>query len=336
VRVPVRLVAAALGAILGAVAIFLYLDSSPVQRSSGERVFSISKGENLTRIADRLQREGLIRFAPLLRLVSRARGTEGAFKAGYYRVPAGSTTTAIHRLLVSGAETLEKITIPEGWTSRKIALLLESRGICSAADFMAAARSPELAARLGVPAQSLEGYLFPDTYFLPEGFPADALAELMVKNFFENLSAIAPQWTALSPRKLADTVILASIVEREYRIDAEAPLITSVFENRLAANMGLESCATLEYIITEIQLKAHPEYISLEDERLDSPYNTYKWAGLPPGPISEPGRIALEAAFHPAHTDYMYFVLRDPDSGRHYFSRDLREHIQAKFLYLKK
>jgi UPF0755 protein len=129
---------------------------------------------------------------------------------------------------------------------------------------------------------------------------------------------------------------MASIVEREYRADDEAPLIASVFYNRLKRNIGLESCATLEYIITEIQQKAHPEYITLEDEKIDSPYNTYKWAGLPPGPISNPGRIALEAAFHPARTGYLYFVLRDQQAGRHFFSRDLSEHNQAKYLYLKK
>jgi UPF0755 protein len=109
-----------------------------------------------------------------------------------------------------------------------------------------------------------------------------------------------------------------------------------VFYNRLKRNIGLESCATLEYIITEIQKKAHPEYITLEDEKVNSPYNTYKWAGLPPGPISNPGRIALEAAFHPALTGYLYFVLRDQQAGRHFFSRDLSEHNQAKYLYLKK
>ena len=131
-------------------------------------------------------------------------------------------------------------------------------------------------------------------------------------------------------------MILASIVEREYRVEEEAPLIASVFTNRLRLGIGLESCATLAYIITEIQHKPHPEYITLEDKGIDSPYNTYKWAGLPPGPIANPGRVALDAAFHPARTDYLYFVLRDPEEGKHYFSRDLDAHNKAKNLYLKK
>ncbi len=330
------MLAAALGAALGAAVFFLYFDSSPVPHTGADRLFSIMKGENLSLIAERLQTEGFIRFAPLLRIISRLKGTEGSFKAGYYRVPAGASASAIHRLLVSGSETLERITIPEGWTARKIAHFLESRGICPAADFLAAANSGALAAKLGVPAESLEGYLFPDTYFLSKPFPPDALAELMVKTFFDNLKAIAPEYSGMDPRALHDRIILASIVEREYRIAEEAPLIASVFLNRLEANIGLESCATLEYIITEIQQKAHPEYITLEDKRIDSPYNTYKWAGLPPGPISGPGRVALDAAFHPARADFLYFVLRDQNTGRHYFSRDLKEHNQAKHLYLKK
>jgi UPF0755 protein len=100
--------------------------------------------------------------------------------------------------------------------------------------------------------------------------------------------------------------------------------------------IGLESCATIAYIITEIQHLPHPEYITIEDKGIDSPYNTYKWAALPPGPIANPGRVALDAAFHPARTNYLYFVLRDGEAGEHYFSRDLDTHNKAKKLYLKK
>ena len=109
-----------------------------------------------------------------------------------------------------------------------------------------------------------------------------------------------------------------------------------MFYNRLRYNIGLESCATLEYIITEILGKEHPDYITAEDKRIDSEYNTYKWAGLPPGPISSPGRVALDAAFHPASSDYFYFVLKDSEKGEHYFSRSLTQHNEAKYQYLKK
>jgi UPF0755 protein len=331
-----RIIAAVLGATAALAAVFLYMNSSPPPRSAGERLFSITKGETLSIIARRLQEGGFIRFAPLMRLLSRMRGTEASFKAGYYRLPSGATTLAVHKLLVYGTETLERITIPEGWTIRKIAQFLETKEICPAEDFIVISNSPTLATKLGIPAQSLEGYLFPDTYLLPKPFPPDTLAEMMVNTFFSRLVEIAPESGQMDRKKIHDKVILASIVEREYRQADEAPLIASVFVNRLALNIGLEENSTLEYIITEIQHKAHPEHITLEDTKIDSPYNTYKWAGLPPGPISDPGGVALDAAFHPAHTDYLYFVLRDPDAGRHYFSRNLQEHNEAKYLYLKK
>ncbi len=331
-----RVLSVAFGMALGAAALLFFLNSSPLSSPTGERWFTILKGQTVSTVAGRLQSEGFIRFAPLLRVVSKIEGTEGSFKAGYYRVPPRASTLEIHRLLVSGAATLERVTVPEGWTVRKIADLLNKRGICPASEFMDAASSPLLARELGVNADGLEGYLFPDTYFMPKPFPARALIEMMVDTFFQNLSAVAPDYSSMEKSRLHDTVILASIVEREYRIAEEAPLIASVFKNRLALNIGLESCATLEYILTEIQAKAHPEYITLEDKKIDSPYNTYKWAGMPPGPISSPGKVALDAAFHPARTDYLYFVLRDQASGKHYFSRDLEEHNEAKHLYLKK
>ncbi len=328
--------AVALGAIASLAIVGAFLNSSPPTMRAGDRLFPIERGESLSRISHDLQDGGFIRFAPLLETVGRLKGTQSSFKAGYYRIPGGSSTLAIHDFLVAGAQNLGKVTIPEGWTSSKIARHLEAEGVCSASDFMAAARSPELLSQFGVPGKSLEGYLFPDTYFVPRPFPAATFVQIMVKTFFDNMGRIAPDWRTMEKPSFREALTVASIVEREYQVAEEAPLIATVFYNRLRRNMGLESCATLEYIITEIQQKAHPEYITIEDEKLDSPYNTYKWAGLPPGPISNPGRAALEAAFHPARTDYLYFVLRDRQSGRHFFSRNLNEHNQAKYLYLKK
>jgi UPF0755 protein len=329
-----------MGIPLGVIACFavtlVSLNSSPARAVAKDALFSIERGENLSEISRQLQAKGFIRFAPLLDVLARVRGTQSGFKAGYYRIPNGSTTFAIHDLLVLGSQKLQKVTIPEGWTAGKIARHLEALGICPVADFLAAVHSPVLLAQFAVTGKTMEGYLFPDTYNLPVPFTGTAMVELMARTFFDTVGRIEPEWKGMDRLAVHDTVIMASIVEREYRADDEAPLIASVFYNRLQRNIGLESCATLEYIITEIQQKAHPEYITLDDEKIDSPYNTYKWAGLPPGPISNPGRIALEAAFHPARTGYLYFVLRDQQAGRHFFSRDLSEHNQAKYLYLKK
>lgn len=325
------------GVLATAAAAAAFLNSAPrAPAERGDRLFVVEKGEPLARIAERLADDGYIRAPAFLRVVARLRRTEGDFKAGWYRIPAGTSALRVHDLLVSGSQSLVKLTIPEGWTISRIAALVEERGVAPAAEVEAAARSAKLAAELSVPAPTLEGFLFPDTYFVPAPFPAETLVRTMVQTFWERLDGIEAGWRSLDRGELLEKVILASIVEREYRAADEAPLIASVFANRLRLGIGLESCATIAYIITEIQHKPHPAYITLEDKGLDSPYNTYRWAGLPPGPISNPGAVALAAAFHPARTDYLYFVLRDAEEGRHYFSRNLDAHNEAKRLYLLK
>ena len=135
---------------------------------------------------------------------------------------------------------------------------------------------------------------------------------------------------------LFQTVTLASIVEREYRVEDEAPLIASVFKNRLRRNIGLYSCATVEYILTEIEGRPHPDRILIEDTKIDNPYNTYKWAGLPPGPISNPGMVALRASSDTPKTNYYFFQIVDPAEGRHVFTTSFEEHIESHSLYTKK
>jgi UPF0755 protein len=336
-RIAPRVAAAVAGILVTAAAAAAFLVSAPpAPAERGDSLFVVEKGETLAHIAERLADDGYLRSPAMLRVLARLRGTESEFKAGWYRIPAGASALRVHDLLVKGSQSLVKLTIPEGWTVSRIAALAEERGISTAAAFEAAAGSATLAADLSVPAKTLEGFLYPDTYFVPAPFPAQMLVRLMVDTFFERLDAIEPGWRSMKAAALFDAVTLASIVEREYRVEGEAPLIASVFTNRLRLGIGLESCATIAYIITEIQHLPHPEYITLEDKSIDSPYNTYKWAGLPPGPIANPGRVALDAAFHPARTDYLYFVLRDPEEGKHYFSKDLDAHNKAKKLYLKK
>ncbi len=315
----------------------IYLNNPPSRVDGHDPgvVLKIRQGESLSEIAKELQRENLIRSALFFKLLCKVKGVDTKIKAGYYKISREKTNIDIIDILTKGKQEEIKITFPEGWTISKIARHLESKGITSASDFKKAAHSKKLVEEFGIPGKSLEGFLYPDTYFFPKEFPAELVAEIMVKNFFKHLKKIEPDYTKLTSRQLYQKIILASIVEREYRIKEEAPIIASVFYNRLRRNIGLESCATLEYIITEIEGKKHPEYITIEDKKLNSDYNTYKWAGLPPGPISNPGKVALDAAFHPAKTDYWYFVLEDRKTGKHYFSKSLEEHNRAKYTYLK-
>ncbi|MCF7938344.1 MAG: endolytic transglycosylase MltG [Spirochaetales bacterium] len=311
-----------------------YLNTAPDLSPVTSQV-KVEKGENLASVAATLEENGIIRSGTLLRLISRWKGTETGIKAGTYRFKEGMTAMEVHDLLLEGDQILQRVTIPEGWTMSRIAAHLAEQRITPANGFLSAARDQDLLDRYGIPAETAEGYLFPDTYFFPKEYEPERVVGKMISTFYENLREIAPESEGFSGDRIHDIVKLASIVEREYRLEKEAPLIASVFKNRLEAGVGLDSCATVEYIITEIQGKDHPKFLTYDDLEIQSDYNTYRYRGLPPGPISNPGKIALEAAIYPADTDYWYFVLKDPESGSHYFSRDLSEHNRAKVVYLK-
>ena len=327
------LIAVAAAAIAGA---GLHLNRPPPGSTAHDvvRPFAIESGESFGAVAQRLHREGVIRSPLVFRVLASARRSETAIQAGHFRLPAGATTGEVLDLLVDASRHLSRVTIPEGWTISRIAAYLEQIGVAGAAEFTAAARSPRLMEELGIAAETAEGYLFPDTYYLPPDYGAEAVVRHMVDNFFARLDAIDPAIRA-DAAQLHATVTLASIVEREYRLPGEAPIIASVFYNRLDGNARLESCATIQYIITELHGEEHPERILHADLEIDSDFNTYRRKGLPPAPIANPGLTALRAALHPAETDYWYFVVRDPATGAHQFSTDLSAHSEAKFLYLK-
>jgi UPF0755 protein len=242
---------------------------------------------------------------------------------------------AIHGVLVSGRQLLSRVTVPEGVTLKKTARILENSGICSVESFLEAASDRDLLAMYRIPGRTMEGYLFPDTYLFPADYPAHRVVQVMADNFFDRIGRIEPGSQNFNPAEINKRVIIASIVEREYRVEKEAPLMAGVFYNRLKIGMALQSCATVEYVITEIQGRPHPELLYTRDTEIPDPYNTYVRPGLPPGPISAPGAAALDAAFHPADCDYLYFRLTNQAQGTHYFSRTLDDHIQAGLLYVK-
>ncbi|MDR1625287.1 MAG: endolytic transglycosylase MltG [Spirochaetia bacterium] len=319
-----------------AAAALAYLDSPPPAAAGGNAAaFTIRRGESLASVARRLEEAGLIRSQAFLVAYSKLRDSETLFQRGSYLVPRGKTARELHDFFLVGSQLLLRVTVPEGWALSRMAALLEERGICGGEDFLAAAGDRRLLDSLGIPADSALGYLFPDTYLFPEDFPADRVVAEMADNFRRKIAEIAPG-SAPGPSVLHERLTLASIIEREYRDPGEAPLMASVFYNRLGVKMALGSCATVEYIITEILKKPHPGFLTYADLEIPSPYNTYQHAGLPPGPICNPGETALKAAFFPAQTDYWYFVLKDPGAGTHFFSRSLREHTTAKVMYLKK
>jgi len=315
---------------------YLYYLSLPVDSQDAEQVaFRIDRGESVARIATRLEQAGLLRSVLPFRAITRLSGTETRIQRGNYALGRDMSAMELHERLISGSQVLTRVTIPEGRTTSQIARILERSEITDADSFRAAASDPELLAELGVPAENAEGYLFPDTYLFPEDYPAELVVGSMVQGFFRTIDRIEPDHRELAAEELHERVILASIVEREYITEEEAPLIASVFYNRLNAGMRLESCATVVYVMTEEEGLAHPDRLFYRDLERQSEYNTYLNSGLPPGPIATPGAVALDAAFNPADSDYWFFVLRGPEAREHHFSRTLQEHNEATVLYLR-
>jgi UPF0755 protein len=299
----------------------------------GALYLEVRRGESAISVGKRLEEAGIIRNRYFWYLLSRVRNDY--IKTGTYRLDLPVSQISLHATLVSGRQLLQRVTIPEGITLKKMARLFEDAGICGAEGFLAAAADQETRDRYRIPGETMEGYLYPDTYLFPLDFPPARVIQTMADTFFNRIAAIDGDYMNLSPGELNRRVIIASIVEREYRVDEEAALMAGVFYNRLEIGMALQSCATVEYVITEIQGRPHPDVLYTRDTEIRSPYNTYNRPGLPPGPISSPGAVALDAAFHPVSSDYLYFRLVDAAAGRHYFSRTLDDHIRAAALYVK-
>ncbi|MDR2479087.1 MAG: endolytic transglycosylase MltG [Treponema sp.] len=304
-----------------------------IQFENGAAYLELRRGESAQSVGQRLEQAGLIRSRYFWYLLCRVK--KSYLKSGHYRLDIPASQMAIYDVLASGRQILQRVTIPEGVTLKKAARIFEAAGICPSDDFLAASASPEITAAYNIPNDTMEGYLFPDTYLFPADYPAPLVARTMADTFFRRIAALDVRALEAGPEALNNKVIIASIVEREYRVAEEAPLMAGVFYNRLQTGMALQSCATVEYVITEIQGRPHPEVLSIRDTEIRDPYNTYIRPGLPPGPICAPGAVALQAAFKPAASDFLYFRLVNPQSGGHYFSKTLDEHIRAGVLYVK-
>jgi UPF0755 protein len=283
----------------------------------------ISHGMTARQIGRALEDAGVIRSAAFFEVSARYRNLTRGLEAGTYELGSDQSTGQVLETLRRAPLQLERITVPEGLTRTQIAGLLQRAGAVDSARFVSLTESKELIKRLGLSERHLEGYLFPETYLIAKNASEEEIIERMVGEFFEVFTDSLYTRLDAVGLSLHEAITLASMVEREAVVQKERPIISSVFHRRLKLKRRLESCATVEFA-----LGVHKKRLTNADLKVESPYNTYRHSGLPPGPIGSPGRASILAALYPSETEYLYFVARG--DGTHSFTRTNREHNAEK------
>ena len=287
-----------------------------------EQLIDIPAGTGTAEIGRRLVDAGIVRDGFTFRAALWWTGRSRALQAGEYRFDRPLAAVDVVDRLARGDVYARRITFPEGLTIEEMARVYEAREFGTAASFVEAARDAPLVRDFDPQAPDLEGYLFPDTYALPRGTPARRLAALMVERFRETYGDDLRRRAEAQGLTTRQVVTLASLVEKETGRADERPLVAAVYRNRLKLGMGLQADPTIVYALQ--QAGRYDGNIRRQDLAVDSPYNTYRHAGLPPGPIAAPGKASLEAALLPAPVSYLYFVSRN--DGSHVFATTLAEH----------
>ena len=315
--------------------------SRPASDDPTPIIFTVEPGETASDIALRLKRLGLITDAELFRLLARYRKADSKLEAGRYELRANMTMEEILEALQHGRLEEVVVTIPEGWRAEQIAEMLEEKVGLDKEEFLTLIRGGGLDPGLEYdflqsrpPGAGLEGFLFPDTYYLPVRPSALDVIERMLANFDRRFTPEMRQMAAERGMTIYQVVTLASIVEREAVIAEERPIIAGVFLNRLAKGMTLDACPTVQYALgyQEDTGQWWKTPLSLEElDQVNSPYNTYLHPGLPPGPICNPGLASILAVLQPAETDYLYFLAKG--DGSHAFAKTFEEHLQNRQRY---
>jgi UPF0755 protein len=316
---------------LAATAFALRLELDRVVVPAGApRTLIVAPGANARSIGDQLAAMGLVRHPVLFRALVRFRGVGARLRAGHYELEGPLTLDGVVSLLERGSDQRRAVTFPEGRNLEQMAEIAGERGLDPEA-FLAVARDPSLIADLDPEATDLEGYLFPDTYDIASTEDAPRVLVASMVAHFRNVLRQLPEPGA-SGLSIRELVTLASIVEMETALGSERPRIAAVFLNRLERRMPLQTDPT---VIHALRLAGRWDgNIRKRDLEIASPYNTYRYPGLPPGPIASPGRAALEAVLDPAPVEDLYFVSRN--DGSHHFSTTLREHERAVDRYQRR
>lgn len=298
---------------------FLKNPPSPVETY---KVIEIADGATFREAADLLEREGLITNRFYFRLLGKWTDSEKKIKPGEYALHTAMRPMDVLDYIVRGKILQHQVVIPEGASSRQIGQILQAAGIVSADVFQKGVEDPTLMAEFGIEGESLEGYLFPDTYLFAKRTPHLEVARRMLAQFQSVYDETFRKRAIELGMTQREVVTLASIIEKETGSPQERVVISAVFHNRLKKKMRLQSDPTVIFSLADFNGNLTKQHLMVP-----SPYNTYRFSGLPPGPIANPGKDALYAALFPAQVDYLYFVSKN--DGTHFFSKTLREHNNA-------
>lgn len=297
--------------------------TTPASASQDGQVVEIKPGMTLKQVAHLLADKELLSEPSTFMLYTYLQGEQNHIQAGEYRFSPSMPPRDILEALTSGMAVLYTVTIPEGYRITDIAGLLEAKGLVDKPAFIEATRNRELLESLHIPSGSLEGYLYPETYKFSKAGGARRIVQTLLDTFKERVlqpervqQAEAMQFT------FHEIITLASLIEKETGLGKERKLISSVFHNRLAKKMRLQTDPTVIYAMVNFDGN-----IRKKDLSIDSPYNTYKHFGLPPGPIASPGLESIQAALDPEESDFLYFVSRK--DGSHQFSTNYKDHVRA-------
>lgn len=300
-----------------------FFANNPADLSHPQQViFKISPGQSFNKITDNLFSKKLIASPAKFKLIARLKKSDRKLIAGEYELSRNMTPLEILKQLTDGSVRLHRLSIPEGFNIHQIAENVESAGFCDKQSFISAVREEGLIRKMKISATTFEGFLFPDTYYFSEDVSPQQIISAMIARFHK---AFLPKWKTRAQEmgfSVNEIITLASIIEKETGVATERPIISSVFHNRLKRKMRLATDPTVIYGI-----KNFNGNITKKDLNTYTPYNTYMIAGLPPGPIANPGSESIKAALYPAETKYLYFVAKRDKT--HYFSSTLTEHNRA-------
>ncbi|OHD54309.1 MAG: hypothetical protein A2Y33_01255 [Spirochaetes bacterium GWF1_51_8] len=322
--------------------IFLLFAAAAVFSSCGREnsinekavLFEVAKGDSLSSVVDKLTDTGVIDNPNRFKIVAKLMGKDKKIQTGVYQILPGENFADIIEKMTSGKTHSIKITFPEGYNIFEMGTALSNLGICGYDEFMAEVKNPKYTERYGIPAgQSLEGYLFPDTYFVPYKTDVKKVVEMMLNRFDTVVTPDMKQKIKDRGMTLHQVLTMASIIQKETGVEYEMPIVSGVYYNRLKADWMLQADPTIIYgLLIENKYDGNIKKTHLTAENT-SPYNTYALYGLPPGPISSVGKQAILAAIFPAQVDYFFFVASGKGDGTHVFSRNVEEHNQAVQLY---